>query len=278
MFTDAQVFFPLRGTERISPHFYRGPDTEITTDQILQYIFSRASLPNPKNTTTFIKIYGDKPHGIRAREAIFPVPMYPVDAFSVSTMQHIGIFQEQHPDCLNIACGVCSTIIDQITGTTYQIPMVDLELDATGDPPRDLKEAIKVLVHAGLTGFLIQSGDPGIHRGSYHFMGDTILRIELHHLIGELLLHLTDPRNEPGKVCQQFGTELLQIDNFRDSLSIAEAILEHFPTIPSGERRPGLFVDTRHLAHAILDNGACVLRATTGKGYATPPTLVGEIF
>ena len=226
-----------------------------------------------------VKAYSNLPHG-QAQEAVEDL-VGTDDLRSGVDQFRRRVAKEVHWAAWSTA--ISSVLVDEGTVPRWFVPVVDLEIDATGNPLQDLDSVANHLTSVRYTGTFLQSGDSG--SGSYFFVGDRMMsyEIEFRQFLGLMMVVLldwqagSDEARENRRSSMHVGDKLLGTRSFEESQAIARQGLDVFPSIPSGGRRPGLEFDPRWLLRRFLEEKT-YLRYTPGKGYDDRPLAVAELY
>jgi hypothetical protein len=150
-------------------------------------------------------------------------------------------------------------------------PVLDLDIDASGNPEKDLHEVSEHLINHGFSGWLIQSGDAP--HGGYHYLADFMMPYDpfMWQSLGKLMFVLTSKKQ----------TDLLALATsieHADSLKGAQEIAKEILNMEQIRKRswPQSSVDYRFCAHQI-DAGMSKLRTLQAKGYENVPRIIAQI-
>lgn len=198
----------------------------------------------------------------------------------------VGGFRKRISDEVNWPAW--STAISSVLNNKDQkpelfIPVMDLEIDATGSVREDLKTIDSHLISIGLTGVFMRSGDVG--SGSYFFVADKPWDYEtgFRKFFGLMMVMMLDwqASGEEAKdnrhLSMQLGEKIIKTKSVDEAKLVAQETLQLFPSIPSGKRRPGLEIDPRWAARRFLEEKT-YLRYTPGKGYEDKPLMVADLY
>jgi hypothetical protein len=226
-----------------------------------------------------VKAYSSLPHG-QSQEAVEDFVGTDDLRFGVGQFRH-RVSREVHWAAWSTA--ISSVLVNEGTVPMWFVPVVDLEIDATGDPLRDLDSVAGHLISVGYTGTFLQSGDSG--SGSYFFVGDRVMSYEIDFIryFGMMMVALLDWQAVGDEAKQnrmaslQIGDKILGTHNREEAQQAARGALDIFQSIPSGNRRPGLEFDPRWLLRRFLEEKTYI-RYTPGKGYEDRPLAVAELY
>ncbi len=226
-----------------------------------------------------VKAYSNLPHG-QKQEAI-------EDYIGIQDLRKgVGEFRRKIAQLVHWAAwstALSSVLVDDGKVPKWFIPSVDLEIDATDDLEKDLGRVDYQLSSIGITGTFLKSGDTG--SGSYFFVADEVKAYDQEFrkffgLVMISLLDFQDPSEQSKGNWRRsllLGDMLLSAKCKEEDRMVAELIKYFFPSVSSGQRRPGLKFDPRWVANR-LPEANTYLRYTPGKGYEDRPLAVAGLY
>jgi len=259
---------PEREIRNIVLRSFPGESKVTSFDVVCSIVRPVARLIQQNNGCCLIagKVYKEYSHGILAEEQVFWM-----DPLSMKSDLHwigLGFGTDR------IVCTAISGVI-RIDDKFYFIPTIDLEFPCVNDRLKYL--AVKRLREIGMTGYLINSGY------GCHFIADLFLPYDSNYwgILGLVMKHLVyDYEADLDTIANSimFGERLLEVQTQEQALTVANEILDEFPSLPSGMMRAGLLYDPRWIGHRLepstvgdVEIAINTLRVNRVKGYDSLP-------
>lgn len=242
------------------------PDEPATSSyDFFNYTLGRlesAAIKNGFNTLFVAKTVTDTNHGKPQDETIFWMNFKDIP-------NRIKYLEYLHSHGVNASLLLSG--VTKVKDNLYFSPTLDLEFPATD--VRLLSLASQKLAKAGLAGHLFNNcyGE--------HYISDFFLPYDTSYwqMFGYMMQNLTYDETENPGICNlsfEFGKRLFSAQTQEESINIAKEILEVFPSLPTGNMRPGLLYDPRWIGHRLIPSqvgnkniAVNTLRIGTGKDY-----------